>query len=402
MKQPTTLSKLKSAYPLWKICLCVAITSMMTVAHAVELSDKDQWMTGIFSPLELDDGWSVSNIKEAGLDTQSLVALTDALVRREFNNIHAVLVEYEGSLIYEYYASITPDGIKGSFGRDTLHPVYSVTKSVTSLLLGISLEKNFEQALSKPIEGGFSNREFTLSEGSSDITLRHVLTMTAGYEWNEMDVNYNSQSNDDNVMQAQLDPIGYVFAKPLRESPGERWYYNGGMSMLLADIIDQSTPLSFLEYADQMLLQPLGITRYGWTGQWESNTLANAGWGLKMTARDLAKIGSLVLHNGQWGEQQIVPSDWIALSGQRLREDLDTWGADGAYGYGLHWWHGRFAANGSPFEAITALGWSGQRIFIVPEKGLSVTVFSSNYDGDWLMPKKILERIVASVKDSQS
>ena len=76
--------------------------------------------------------------------------------------------------------------------------------------------------------------------------------------------------------------------------------------------------------------------------------------------------------------------------------------ADGAYGYGLHWWHGRFAANGSPFKAITALGWGGQRVFIVPEKELSVTVFSSNFGGDWLMAEKILAQVVASVTDSQN
>lgn len=359
-------------------------------------------MNGIFSPAKLDDGWSVSSVNEAGLDTETMVALTDALASREFNNIHAVLVEHEGNLIYEYYASIKPDGINGSLGRDTLRPVYSVTKSVTSLLLGISLEKDFDSALDKPIEDYFSSRTLFQSDDHSDITLRHVLTMTGGYQWNEMEVEYNSSANDDNVMQAQPDPVGYVLDKPSRESPGERWYYNGGMSMLMAEIIDQSTPHSLLEYADQKLMQPLGIEHYRWTGQWQSNTLANAGWGLKMKARDLAKIGSLVLHNGQWGGQQIVPSDWITLSGQRLREDLDSWSADGAYGYGLHWWHGRFAANESPFEAITALGWGGQRVFIVPEKELSVTVFSSNFGGDWLMAEKILAQVVASVTDSQN
>ena len=65
-----------------------------------------------------------------------------------------------------------------------------------------------------------------------------------------------------------------MLAKPLRELPGERWYYNGGMLMLMADFIDQSTLQSFLEYADQALLQPSGIIRYGWTGQWESNKSA--------------------------------------------------------------------------------------------------------------------------------
>ena len=101
----------------------------------------------------------------------------------------------------------SPSKKKGGFDQDTLHPVYSTPKSVTSLLLGISLQSGFENTLDKPIRGFFPDRGSTGAKGTKDLTLRHVLTMTAGYLWNEMDVPYESAMNDDSVMLSQLDPV---------------------------------------------------------------------------------------------------------------------------------------------------------------------------------------------------
>ena len=384
-----------------RLCIGITLISVLNNSHAIELSDEHGWMQEVFSPPMLNDGWAVSDIDGAGLERQTMAELTHALAEREFNNIQAVLIEHGGALVYEYYASITPEGKKGTFHRNTLHPVYSVTKSVTSLLLGISLQSDFEEVLKRPIHSFFPERKPNRDQRTQSLTLQHILTMTAGYHWNEMDLPYTTSMSDDNVMQTQPDPVGYVLSRPLRESPGERWYYSGGMAMVVADIVDQATPRTFLEYAKEVLLTPLGISNFGWQGQWPSNTLVNASWGLHLRARDLAKLGSLVLNHGQWHDQQIVPPQWIALSTRRLREDLDSWSADGAYGYGLQWWHGNFEAHGESFEAFTALGWGGQRVFVVPEKDIAVTVFASHFEGDWLMPEKILKRIFAAKRASQ-
>ncbi len=75
---------------------------------------------------------------------------------------------------------------------------------------------------------------------------------------------------------------------------------------------------------------------------------------------------------------------------------MDSWDAGGVYGYGLQWWHGTFEAKGDSFETFSARGWGGQRVFVVPEKDLAVTVFASNFKGDWIMSEKILKRIIAA------
>ena len=377
-------------------CINITLLSVLTNAHAVEFVDEHLWMEEIFTPPKLDDGWKVSSIDSAGMDSQAMVKLTQALEEGKFNVIQAVLIENRGALVYEYYAGTAPFGKSTSFDRGTLHPIYSVTKSVTSLLLGVSLQSDFENALRKPIYSFFPDRNPNRDKRTKNVTLEHILTMTAGYLWNEADVPYTFSMNDDTVMHAQPDPVGYVLSKPLRDLPGERWNYSGGMAMVIAEIIDQATPMSFLDYADEVLFNPLGISNFRWEGQWSSNTLVNAGWGLHMTARDLAKLGSLILNRGKWHDTQLVSRQWIELSTRRLREDVDSWDAGGIYGYGLQWWHGTFEAKGDSFETFSARGWGGQRVFVVPEKDLAVTVFASNFKGDWIMSEKILKRIIAA------
>ena len=380
-----------------KLYLSVAVTIMVSIcSNTIALSNNNQWMQPVLAPPQLEDGWRVGTIKTASLDENRMIELSDALAEGRYNRIQAVLVEHQGTLVYEYYAATTPNAAGNAFDATSLHPVYSITKSVTSMLLGTMLKPPFEAALTKPLHTFFPTRAPGPDPRSRSITLQHVLTMTSGHVWNEMDVPYTNSTNDDNVMHRQPDPVGFVLNRPLREKPGERWYYSGGMAMLIAEIVDASTPGTFLDYARDTLLTPLGISQFGWDGEWKTNTLVNAGWGLRMSARELAKIGSLVLHNGKWKGTQIVPSDWLALSTQRLREDLDTWSADGIYGYGFQWWHGEFASGAVQFEAITALGSGGQRVFVVPERNLVVTVFADNYSGDWLLPEEILKQIIAS------
>jgi CubicO group peptidase (beta-lactamase class C family) len=97
-----------------------------------------------------------------------------------------------------------------------------------------------------------------------------------------------------------------------------------------------------------------------------------------MRARDLAKIGSLVLHDGVWDNQRIVSSEWIQLSIQRhVMESIE--GARGIYGYGFQWWPGR--SNSIPtYKIIAGFGLGGQQLLVVPELHLVVTVFAGNYD----------------------
>lgn len=355
-------------------------------------------------PIERDDGWAVTSLASAGFDMKEMEQLDSKLESGDFTNVHIVVVEYDGKLVYEKYLSGMDENWGQSIGHvefnhDRLHDLRSISKSVTALLLGIALGEDFQAALSRPIIDYFPELSSQIAPGAEKITLEQVLTMSTGLEWNEMDVPYSNDSNDEIQLYSSADPVRQVLTKPLRDEPGEYWYYNGGTTMVLAALVAELSGKQFLEFADEALFRPLGIkpsdVEWRGLGIWQRK-LPSAASGLRMRARDLAKIGSLMLHQGQWQGKQIVSPGWVQASSLRhMEQTYRKWSMDGVYGYGYHWWHGDFKWLWGDFTAITGVGYGGQRLFIVPEKKLAVTVFAGNYGtGIWRMSERVMSRIV--------
>ena len=328
------------------------------------------------SPPLRDDGWQVGTLQKAGFNMEKLATLTDKLINDVHSNAHAVIVEHNGKLVYEQYLEGTDENWGSSLGsvkytHDRRHDLRSISKSVTALLLGIALGDDFQIALNQPVLDFLPDHAGGASPGFEKVTLHHLLTMTAGFDWNEMDVPYSNSRNDEiQLYLNSANPIEFIVKKPMRQSPGETWYYNGGTTMLLAAVINRITGRSFLDYADEKFFKPLNISDYEWHGEqiWNQGYPAVAS-GLRLRARDLAKIGSLMLHNGKWNSRQIVPQEWISTSFVRHTEQSNSkWSFDGVYGYSYQWWHGEFDGRWGTFTALAGLGYGGQRLFIVPEK----------------------------------
>ena len=333
-------------------------------------------------PLQLQDGWSTASPVEANLDVQSLSDLTRWIEETyEYHNTHAVLIEHSGHLVYELYLK-GQDGTYGDrvFNVNSLHDLRSISKSVTSLLLGVAFEGDYEKTLSTPITEFFKNSEINFKAAAKAITLHHVLTMTAGFEWDQWTLPGSDLRNDQTKLTVAEDPVAFTLGRPVKNPPGSHWVYNSGLTEVLGAIIEQKTGKSFREFATEVLFGPLGITNFEWQGSrhWQPKGRPSSAWGLRMRARDLAKIGSLVLHDGLWGNQRIVSSEWIQLSIQRhVKESIQ--GARGNYGYGFQWWPGR--SNSIPaYNIIAGFGLGGQQLLVVPELHLVVTVFAGNYD----------------------
>jgi CubicO group peptidase (beta-lactamase class C family) len=333
-------------------------------------------------PLQLQDGWSIASPVEANLDVRSLSDLTRWIEETyEYHNTHAVLIEHAGHLVYELYLK-GQDGSYGDrvFNVNSLHDLRSISKSVTSLLLGIALRGDYEDALATPLTDFFKGQDIKFGEGAETIKLIHVLTMTAGFEWDQWTLPYGDPRNDAHKLALMEDPIEMVLSRQVTDSPGTVWKYNGGLTELLVAIIEQKTGKRFREFARDVLFGPLGITNFEWRGswKWQPEGRPSSAWGLRMKARDLAKIGSLVLHDGVWDSQRIVSSEWIQLSIKRhVMESIQ--GASGTYGYGFQWWPGR--SNSIPtYKIIAGFGLGGQQLLVVPELHLVVTVFAGNYD----------------------
>ena len=337
------------------------------------------------TPKQLKDGWSIARPEDANMDVQALTELTQWIEETyEYQNTHAVLIEHAGKLVYELYLEGQDEQYAPSayrkFDVNSLHDLRSISKSVTSLLLGLALNGAYKQALATPIIEFFKDQGIEFGDGAEAVTLQHVLTMTAGFDWDEWSLPYSDPRNNEHQLHVVEDPIAYALGRHVKDQPGTVWKYSGGSTEILAAIIEQITGKRLDEFAAEALFEPLGITNFEWLGSsnWQPQGRPSASSGLRMRARDLARIGSVILHNGVWNNRQIIPAEWVQLSIQKhVAESIN--GPRGVYGYGFQWWPGR--SNSIPaYKIIAGFGNGGQQVLVVPERHLVVTVLAGNYN----------------------
>ena len=216
-----------------------------------------------------------------------------------------------------------------------------------------------------------------LDERKKNIILLHIMTMKAGFDWPERTYPYTDPRNP--VIQAYRsnDMIQFVLDRPMATQPGTTWVYNGGGSQIFSAIVTNKTGMSTLEFAKKNLFDPLGITKFSWRK--DQQGIYDAGGGLSMTPRDMAKYGYLILSKGVWEGKQIIPADFVAES----VKTQTTFNANSGYGY-QSWW--TFPLDGYYFAA----GIMGQRIYIM-EKQDMVVVTTGNMPEDDQIGAKMRE-----------
>jgi CubicO group peptidase (beta-lactamase class C family) len=183
-------------------------------------------------------------------------------------------------------------------------------------------------------------------------------------------------------------------SRPVVHEPGSTWYYSGGTTQLVASVITEITGQRLDDFARDHLFGPLGITDFEWLGpgEWTPDN-PSAMSGLRLTARDLAKIGSLYLHGGRWQGRQLVPEAWVSRSVIRHIDDTGDYGGGGVWGYGYQWWIGDLPSGP---RVVSALGNGDQCLHVVPEEGVAVTVFGGRYNQPATLCLGILERVLAA------
>ena len=252
------------------------------------------------------------------------------------------------------------------FQHSDLHTMQSVSKSVTSATFGVAIgRKDFLVDLDSPILQFFGDYQIAnVDERKRRITLRHLLTMTAGLQWNE-DLPYNDPKNSADLMEARHDWVKYVIDQPMVAEPGKVFAYSSGVTELLAYIFKRVTGRNVDEYAAEHLFNPLGI-RYHW--KHSPTGLTDTEGGLYLSSADLAKIGFLYLHNGVWNHQQIVPQEWVKAS---LTPNMDVEDEGEKWKYGFQWWLQPYST--SPERLFSAArGFGGQQLLVVPDYELIV------------------------------
>jgi CubicO group peptidase (beta-lactamase class C family) len=325
-------------------------------------------------PVARDDGWPVVSVNDDKLvDRGALCRMADRLVASSVN-VHAVLVARGGKLVFERYFKGS-DEINGrrvesvAFNADTLHNIKSATKGIASLALGIAIDRGLIRSVNEPIFSFFPELSDLRSPEKERIQLVHALTMTMGLKWVEA-IPSNEDDNDEVRMHMASDPCRYVLGLPATTPPGQEYFYNTGALTLVSAIVRKATGRTLDEFARETLFQPLGITSVEWV---RVKGDSDAGGGLRLRPRDMAKIGQLVLAGGRWNDSQIVSKAWIETSTAPKIE------ATGGQFYGYLWFLGRSLPNGREVHWAGALGRGGQSIRIVPELDLVVVVTAGYY-----------------------
>jgi CubicO group peptidase (beta-lactamase class C family) len=269
--------------------------------------------------------------------------------------------------------------------RDTKHNVYSCTKSVISTLIGIAIEDGFIDGVDQPILDLFPGRiASNLDANKRKMTLEHVLTMSAGLECRD---SYLYEWRGLEQMRDSEDWVQFMLDLPMAEEPGSRFEYCNGASHLLSAIIQNTTGLTALEYAQERLFDPLGIADVEWPSSPEGTSIGYSQ--LQIRPHDMAKIGYLYLNGGQWNGQQVVPAAWVETS-TREHISADTL----QEGYGYQWWV-------DIAGTYMALGYGGQYILVVPEEDLVVVTTGRMTGEDFWIPERMLkEFIIPAVKSS--
>src|SRR5689334_19858146 len=255
---------------------------------------------GCGAPTARADGWTISTSNDEKLiDGDALCRMADQLAAS--SNIHSVLVARSGKLVFERYFS-GPDEVPGLlfgsrvknvvFDADTLHNMKSVSKSVASLAIGIAIDRGLIGSVNEPIFSFFPECADLRSPEKDRIQLVHVLTMTMGLKWVEATPSTGDLHNDEARMNMASDPSRYVLGLPVTAPAGQEFFYNTGALTLASAIIHKVTGRPLDEFAREVLFEPLGISAVEWA-RVKGDT--DAGGGLRLRPRDMAKIGQLVL-----------------------------------------------------------------------------------------------------------
>jgi CubicO group peptidase (beta-lactamase class C family) len=320
--------------------------------------------------------WKIDRPESVGLQSEPLDALVKWLDGFDEANIHGIVVVRHGMLLFEHYRTGEDEcwGVplgKVAHGPETKHDLRSVTKSVNSLLLGIALEHKLIDHIDEPVLKWFPEYSDLRTLEKERISLRHLLTMSAGLEWDEY-IPYDDPKNSEVRMLMSSDQYRYTLEQPVVSAPGKVWNYNSGGSALLGAVIGKAAGKPLDDAARELLLEPLGITDLAWTKN-DKSGIPEVG-GLRLRARDFAKIGQLVLAGGNWNGRQIVSHKWINES-----TAAHIGPADRLLFYGFQWWQGRSLFNGHDVPWIAAIGNGGQRIIVVPELDLVVAITAGLY-----------------------
>ena len=308
----------------------------------------------------------------AALDSDALRRAADDA------DLHSLMVWQRGALQLQYHRRSRDKPIGDWFQRevdfdaDQLHDMRSISKSVIGLLAGQAVGRG-ELRIDQPVLDFFPELSPLRGGTHNALTVAHLLDMSCGLAWSETVTTYGTPANDETRLWFDAAPWRYILDRELQHPPGTVWAYNGGCTVLLAEILQRCGGKPWLDQAREQLFEPMGITRWEWRQGAHGQPVAYAG--LRLSASDLLKLGRLMLDQGRWQGRQVVPAAWVETT---LQPQIRFSGGPG--GYSRHWWSGSVLRDGSELAVTAAFGNGGQRLYLVPALDLAVVFTAGQYN----------------------
>ncbi len=335
-------------------------------------------------PPQNGDGWETAFPQQVGIDSAPLADMLDLIASTENHLIHSLLIVKDRKLVLEEYwpgVDLDPETlgpVERRFDRNTLHYVASVSKSITSALLGIAVDQRLVASVDDSVSSYFPEYPQIETSDKVGITLRHLLSFSSGLEWNEFVYDFGDPRDSHNQMFGTIDPVGFLLGRPLTFASGSRFHYNSGDTNILGEIIRMTSGSNnLLEFANEYFFDPLGIEDYTWRRFPMAPEVTFASGGASLRPRDMAKLGAVYLNGGVWNGERIVPERWVDESTRMAVPLSGTYRT--LYGYGYNWWLGRFPVGNSRVDYFRAAGWGGQDVYVIPELEMVIVFTAGAY-----------------------
>jgi CubicO group peptidase (beta-lactamase class C family) len=338
---------------------------------------------------------------DAGFAPDLEARLDGAVADKRIWNLHGLVVLRNDRLVLERYFDGEDEArnvgkINVLFKPDTLHDLRSCSKSIVGLLYGVALEQGKVPPPEAPLFSAFPEYADLADKDSRErLTIQHVLTMTMGIDWDESSLPYTDPRNSEIAMDNAADRYRYILERRIVDQPGARWSYCGGATALLARMIAKGSGQTLHEFARENLFEPLGMGLTEWETGPDGEPFAASG--ARMSVRDVARVGVMMLHGGKVDGRAVVPADWIArcitpvISADEVRRYGYQWFVmDIAFGKPKGWASGRLE------RMWFAQGEGGQRLFVIPALQLVVAITCGNYgkQDQGIPPARILREVI--------
>ncbi len=305
-------------------------------------------------------GWRAASPESQGIDSDLLAEAVNT-ARKSGINIHSLLVVRNNYIVAEAYFF--------PYDGKAPHDLASVTKSITSTLIGLAIEQRKVKSIEQKALSFFSKNKITNKDTRKEkITVEHLLTMSSG-------LNCISKGGEPTLweMLNQTDNAQFMLNLPMVAEPGSNFVYCSGGMHLLSAIISNAMGVRAETFAQRFLFDPINIKQAIWPI--DPNGINHGFGNLHLLPRDMAKLGVLMMNQGKWDGHQVVPADWVT---NMTRSHIKT---GGARDYGLGWWINP-VGNPIPFEAS---GRGGQQISVIPSKNTVIVLNGGGFNtGDFM------------------